>query len=199
MNKTKMLLKKIWYDPVWSKVIAALLVGIGLTVKAILSTPQNRLSLLDQLYNIVSYGVPLYVILILICLVIAWLIIFKTTSSKIKGLLNTQLRNFTYAELASLLMQKEVQVPENLQDRIQIKTLYDLLPYFRIAFHQKLYVNSTDPELQFASVNTSLLRYYGLIELVSNPVYQSPNYFKITELGIKFLDVYDQIQLSVQN
>lgn len=79
-------INKLWYDPIWSKVIYAAIIALIGLIGSFFVTIFNEISLKDVLYNTLTFSIPLWIILvILFTSLLIYGIIYKVRKRKKSG------------------------------------------------------------------------------------------------------------------
>lgn len=112
-------INKLWYDPIWSKVIYAAIIALIGLIGSFFVTIFNEISLKDVLYNTLTFSIPLWIILvILFTSLLIYGIIYKVRKRKKSksGVFDVEIKigHFTFRELHNSLLTNKVNTPMNL-------------------------------------------------------------------------------------
>lgn len=136
MSKQKIqykgILKKIWYDPVLSKIISVGILAFIAFLYSIFQALYSNISFREALYLIFSYKIPLYVVLIIALLaILIYYILYRVRLKKRIGKFDIEQKvgNFTFRELYNALLTHKMDRHPNL-NMPGIDTSMDLLTLF---------------------------------------------------------------------
>ncbi|MEB2777904.1 hypothetical protein SYJ56_21500 [Algoriphagus sp. D3-2-R+10] len=112
-------LNKLWYDPIWSKVIyAALIFFVGL-LYSFFSTQLKEVSFSEAFTETINYSLPLWLIfIILVFMLLAYGIIFQIRRKRKKHIgkfdVEQPIGNFNFRELYNALLTHRIELPMSL-------------------------------------------------------------------------------------
>lgn len=162
------ILNKFWHDPVWSKVIYALILFLIGLVYSFFSTLFKKVSFHDAFIQTINYDLPIYLVFIIISIgLIVYGIVYKLRMKRKRHVgrfdVEQKIGNFTFRELYNALLTHKIEAPINLVGVIQEKEI-NLLNLFILYQRQfNLGVEWEGDDFSYYTLGP-LLMSYGLTE-----------------------------------
>ena len=161
-------LNKIWHDPVWGKVIYAVLLFLAGLLYSFIATLSKEISFYDAFIDTINFSLPLYVIFIILTLaVIAYGIAYKIRQKRKRHIgkfdVEQKVGNFTFRELHNALLTHEMEAPIEMLKFLQGRKI-DLLTLFILYQRQfNLGIEWEGDHFSYYTLGPTLMS-YGLTE-----------------------------------
>lgn len=183
IKEKKGFLKRTWSDPVWSKVISAVIIAVGSVLIALAKTLYSALDLSKFNFNelatiTLSYQftvAEIFIVIIVITLLYLVIVIFKRIKNKESIVITSfntdqKIGNFTFRELYNALLTFRLNIPDAMRANgwPNNDTLLNQFIVFQRMINTGVDIDAPGPEAMFLyfSVAPSLMS-YGLVEMTN--------------------------------
>jgi hypothetical protein len=195
---------KIWKDPVWSKVISAIIIAL-IAISWAKITNHSWKEIYDFVINVLSFKLPIYLFLSIIAFYFIVKLCIRLFRKRKDPLWDEQMGNYTFKELHNILLTETFPVTTM---RMQMSGMPaptdDLLMLFRIYY---TYLNkgvdfddNIDDGSYLYSVLAPRLVGFGLVDAYQKPLNNLPERtevaYKTSELGHKLHASLDKVILA---
>lgn len=196
------LLNKLWYDPIWSKVIYAGIIAIIGLIGSFFVTIFKEISFKDVVYNTLTFDIPLWAVLvILFSSLLVYGIIYKIRKRKKSksGVFDVEIQigHFSFRELYNALLTNKVDTPFNLM-RPGMDANIDLLTLL-ILYQRQLNLGANWQHDTFTYYTLApMLMSYGLTEKYPTTDTDDSvgmDMIQLSENGIKFLSYLEKYRV----
>jgi hypothetical protein len=200
------LLNKLWYDPIWSKVIYVSIIALVGFVWTLVRTLWAEKSFYEVMMETLTYQLRLYTILIVVAislLIYGFLVWYRSKKSKKDGVFDVtqKVGNYTFRELHNALLSYEVRTPIDMirGGGPDAPRYIDLLTCFRVyirVFNTGVDWDMTAHDL-YHTIGPHLMS-YGLIEQVKtdrdrNPLDQP--ILQTSKVGFEFYALLERFRV----
>ncbi len=204
MNKLRLWIKAIWKDPVWSKVISAIIIAAGIGLWALI-TKRKPHDLYEVFLRILNWSIPLYVILSLIGLVFLYRIISKRLKKKPDPLYSEMIGHYTFSELVQILENEKTLMNPILpalrgSEPIEANLIQQLMLYRRELNMGVTFELPHGSNYLYADFCPKMMT-YGLIDKIPGKHDSGIDMetYQLSELGKKFISLWERHLLIVNN
>ena len=204
MKKAKEIFLTIWKDPVWSKVISVGILGLIALVGAKLTHHSwNEIYLF--IIAVLSFKVPLYVVLSTIALILAILMIVRFFKNRRDPFWDQPIGNYTFKELYNILLTQTMPVATTgMKISGQPAPPDNLLHLFRVYYTFLNKGMGIEDNIQdggyLYSVFAPRMVGFGLVEIYDKPDNNLPDVtdpaYRTSPLGHKFHAALDKLILA---
>lgn len=105
-------IKSIWKDPVWSKVISAIIIASGIAIWARVEN-KSLADICQTVLNLFNFKVPLYFVLSLLGLLLVFPLLKRLFKKKQDPIANVIVGHFTFQELFNILVDDKIEYGTN--------------------------------------------------------------------------------------